>query len=245
MGFGIKTRVKGLAEKLGYAYSGVVHGVDKRRQRTFQKIYENHAWGFEEGGRFHSGGGSRGQAVDDHAGHMTRLLRQDAEELGRPLTIVDLGCGDFNIGARLVAAMPDATYIGCDIVPELVSHNQKRFGGERISFRVVDMVRDPLPDGDVCLVREVFQHLPNGDIASVLPKLTHRFVYVTEAQPLHPEGRPNPGKPVSQHMRFDWRTGRGRGVELGLEPFGVAVEEVFRTQSNHAQHLVTQRVRVS
>jgi hypothetical protein len=42
---------------------------------------------------------------------------------------------------------------------------------------------------------------------------------------------PNPDKPVGADIRFDWRTGRGRGVELNLTPWSLTLEELSRSSS--------------
>src|SRR6266700_922467 len=83
----------------------------------------------------------------------------------------------------------------------------------RIEFRLLDIVSADLPIGDIFLVRQVFQHLSNQEIACTLPKLQkYRHVYVTEAQPIVREGKINFDKPTVKGIRFDWTT--GRGVEL-------------------------------
>jgi hypothetical protein len=43
----------------------------------------------------HSGVSSPGEAVD----HMAELFKHHVTELGRPITIVDVGCVDFQVGA--------------------------------------------------------------------------------------------------------------------------------------------------
>src|SRR5262245_2555377 len=86
-----------------------------------------------------------------------------------------------------------------------------------------------LPIGDICLVRHVFQHLSNKEIACTLPKLQkYRHIYVTEAQPIVREGKINPDKPTGKDIRFDQTTGRGRGVELDQFPYNLDVDEVCR-----------------
>jgi hypothetical protein len=140
-------------------------------------------------------------------------LRAHAAEIAQELVIADLSCGDFTIGSSLMEALDGARYIGCDIVPELVLHNQLKFGHERIKFQTLDIVRDELPDGHVCLIRQVFQHLSNAKIAVILPKLSkYKYIYVSEGQPLNCDGAPNPDKEIGAGVRFDWRTGRGRGL---------------------------------
>jgi hypothetical protein len=75
----------------------------------------------------------------------------------------------------------------------------------------------------------VLQHLSNDDIRKVLPKLRQfGATYISEGQPTTIEGPINPDKPAGSRVRFDWRTGRGRGLELDKPPFGLPVREILR-----------------
>jgi Glycosyltransferase sugar-binding region containing DXD motif len=212
------------------------------RRKTFQDAYKRNLWGKDSHSQFYSGAGSRGEAAQIYVERMVELLQQHATELGRPLTVVDLGCGDFQIGSALMARLPDFTYIGCDIVPELVAYNNKTYANERVSFQRIDIVASSPPEGDVCLVRQVLQHLSNAEIAGVLPRLNQKFVYVTEGHPVERTGPANPDKVTSFDVRFDWRTGRGRGVELGLPPYELTTQETFRASVPPNEIIVTERL---
>lgn len=43
-------------------------------------------------------------------------------------------------------------------------------------------------------------------------------------------------------MRFDSRTGRGRGVELDQPPYGMATEELFRVDAGPTETIATIRI---
>jgi hypothetical protein len=221
---------------------------DLHRRRTFQSVYREQLWGADNACNFFSGVGSRGEHVNKYVDIMIPLLLQHASDIPEELIVVDLGCGDFTIGSALLKSLKGIRYIGCDIVPELISHNQYQFGLKNIEFRRIDMVRDPLPGGHVCLLRQVLQHLSNAEIAAILPKLAkYNYVYVSEHQPLIREGMPNPDKPVGADIRFDWRTGHGRGVELDLPPWNLMLEEVIRSNSTGLikGSIITYRVMIS
>jgi len=212
------------------------------RQDVFSEIYSQKLWGREQHSRFFSGVGSRGEAAATYAEHMADLLRRHMNELGRPITIVDLGCGDFAVGRSLLEQLPGVTYIGCDIVPELIDFNNKNHGKSGVRFQTLDIVSEELPSGDVCLVRQVLQHLSNADILAFLRRQKFPVLYVTEGQPSEITGPPNPDKVASAHVRFDWRTGRGRGIELDKPPFNYLTSEVFRAFSPPYEIIVTHRV---
>jgi hypothetical protein len=58
--------------------------------------------------------------------------------------VVDIGCGDFEVGRRLYNLAQ--RYVACDIARPLISYNQKRFKAANLEFRVLDAVEEPLPE---------------------------------------------------------------------------------------------------
>ena len=179
----------------------------------FSETYGSKTWGGDEG--FFSGQGSRaGHIVEPYVAVLGHELR---ERFGGKATVVDLGCGDFAVGSRLTPHC--RSYVGVDVVPELVQRLQDRHRSERVRFEVADITRDPLPRGDVCLIRQVFQHLSNQEILSVLIRLGgFKAVYVTEHLPI-PErlSKPNLEKAHGPDIRL-WRNS---GVYLDQPPFGL------------------------
>jgi hypothetical protein len=216
-------------------------GASEERRKAFQRIYVKGAWGRDPERPYFSGVGSRGAAAEVYVEHIVKAVQQQARLLGRPPVIVDIGCGDFVIGRELVNQLPEAQYVGCDIVPEVIEYNA-RFANDRVRFELLDAVTDPLPQGDVCLIRQVLQHLPNSDITAVLRKLDYAAVYVTEGQPATREGPVNPDKRVGADVRFDWKSGRGRGVELDQPPFGLRIDELCRAAVPPNEIIITHRV---
>jgi SAM-dependent methyltransferase len=213
------------------------------RRRTFQAIYKNNHWGSDEAASFYSGAGSRGEVVDIYVERMSFIIRQHQRELRRSVRVLDLGCGDFTVGRQLTERIPEMSYIGCDIVPELIQHHAETEANSRISFRRLDIVTDDLPNADVVLARQVLQHLPNADVECILRKLgKYHAAYITEGQPATAEGPFNPDKPIGSGMRFNWQTGHGRGLEFDKPPFNRFVREICRTTSTPLGQIVTFQV---
>lgn len=215
------------------------------RRKTFQIVYRDKLWGTENNSRFFSGIGSHSEPAAIYVDAMVAIISTELKDLQTVATIVDLGCGDFAVGARLLERLPAVQYVGCDIVPELIEHNRERYGSKRVQFQRLDIVSQTLPDGDICLVRQVFQHISNREIACVLPKLRkYRTVFVTEGQPIVRVGSVNPDKPANADVRFGWRTGRGRGVELDQPPWNLTIEEVCRAPGTGVKEvIITHRIR--
>lgn len=181
-------------------------------EEIFTEIYRTNRWGGAPG-TFYSGSGSDQSAIVEPYVEAVRAWLREAGAVQR--TVVDLGCGDFRVGSRLADVC--GHYIGVDIVSDLVRANTAAHAGERVEFRHLDITRDPLPAGEICLLRQVLQHLSNAEIQRVLPKLKqYQWLAVTEHQPSPGRlRRPNADKVHGA----DVRVGRGSGVYLEEPPF--------------------------
>jgi hypothetical protein len=208
--------------------------VGKRdRARIFSRIYRGNMWGGERG-HFYSGGGGDEPFSRAYVAFVSRFLAT----LDRPATVVDIGCGDYRVSSRITA--PGMRYIGVDVVPELIEHNVRVYGSESVDFRCLDVVEQDPPAGDVCLIRQVLQHLSNTDIARVLPRLEqYDYVLVTEHLP-DVMRRPN----VNMRTGGAIRLPDGSGVCLDEPPFSLPnVETVLSVPGDLFGRLVTTLIR--
>lgn len=190
----------------------------KTTETVFAEIYKVNQWGGSGG--FNSGAGT---SVDRVA---TAYIQTVKEHLARmnlsPSRFVDLGCGDFRVGSQIAPLA--SSYIGGDVVPALVDHLNQTHGNGTTSFRCVDMVLDELPEGDVCFIRQVLQHLSNEQIQRILPKLSrYRCVFITE----HIPNRSKPyvaniDKAQGPDIRLYWHS----GVFLDQPPFSVPASQL-------------------
>ncbi len=138
------------------------------------------------------------------------------------LCFVDLGCGDFRIGKQL---LPLCTkYIGADIVKSLIDYNINNYSNENISFVHLDIVDAELPLGDVCFIRQVFQHLSNRQILSILKKIeNYKWVFITEHYPTNNESIvPN----LEKVHGADIRAYKNSGVYLTQAPFNIPIQKI-------------------
>jgi SAM-dependent methyltransferase len=134
-------------------------------QEVFSRIYRSKAWGSHPDRPFCSGEGS---IREDIVGPYCDKVR-DFIQTRNIRHVVDLGCGDFGVGSRLLA--PNLRYTATDIVRELVEDNRKRFAGLSVDFKCMNIINEELPEGELCLVRQVLQHLSNAEILRILNKL--------------------------------------------------------------------------
>jgi SAM-dependent methyltransferase len=195
---------------------------------VFTRIYMNNEWGGKRG-EFYSGSGSSEFHAAKYAEAVRGFIRGNGVR-----TVVDLGCGDFVVGRQL--AMPGVRYIGVDVVEELVSHNQREYGNADTSFQFLDIIEDELPDGDLCLLRQVLQHLSNAQIGKVLAKVRrYPFALITEHYPGPSVAVvPNKDKPHGS----DTRIYDGSAVYLDRPPFSLEGLELV-LEMDAVDHLVS------
>jgi len=184
---------------------------------VFTAIYKQGKWGADpQGGDFYSGSGSHdSELVLPYVEAVSAFLNS----LPSPPSLVDLGCGDFNVGRKLRPCC--GKYTACDVVPGLISRNRARFRDADVDFRCLDITKDDLPEGDVAVLRQVLQHLSNSQILKVLPKLYYyKTLVFTEHLSTHPDFCPNVDKPAGAMVRVYSRS----GVELTRPPFNLKVK---------------------
>lgn len=177
-------------------------------QETFQTIYGSQSW-VQTGVPFSSGSGSKGEPVLQYCDAVVRLIRERNIR-----SVVDIGCGDFFVGKHIVEAA-NVRYIGVDIVPELIAHHQRTVKDPRVTFMHADMTRDTLPGADLCLVRQVMQHLSNQEISSAFANLKqYALLLVAEDVPKSAKEF-NRDKPHGPDVRRYF----GSGVYVDRAPF--------------------------
>lgn len=129
-------------------------GITLTVANTFRRIYRENHWKGEESV---SGEGANSAQTAVLEAQLPILIEQlDVN------TLLDLPCGDFSWMQRV--DLPGVTYIGADIVPELIAENQKRYGREQRQFVTLDLIEDPLPEADLLLCRDGFVHFSLADI---------------------------------------------------------------------------------
>lgn len=180
---------------------------------VFSQIYSSGRWGGD--GKFDSGTGTGNDSVVDP---YLMAIQKEVESLGLSgARFIDLGCGDFRVGRRIIPL--SGSYTGVDIVPSLIEHLQQNYGRDSISFRCLNIIEDALPDGEVCFVRQVLQHLSNDQILKILPKLArYKYAFISEHIPNRTKPyTPNIDKPHGPDIRLYWKS----GVFLDQPPFSL------------------------
>jgi SAM-dependent methyltransferase len=190
--------------------------------KVFEDVYNQSSWGGEQG-KFYSGPGSDGNAARIYAQGIEAFLNE-----WNISSVVDLGCGDFRVASRFLN--DEISYVGIDIVESLVHENLAKHRSEKISFACLDIIKDQLPEGELCLIREVFQHLSNAEILEVMPKLRQfRYVVYTDHQP-GPGARCIPNRDISHGV--DTRIWLDSALFLDQPPFNADTQLLFETPAS-------------
>ena len=189
---------------------------------AMEQIYEKKLWGGGEAFDFYSGAGShQAELLEPYVDAVSSFLTS----FETPLTVCDLGCGDFNVGKQLV---PHAQkYTGVDIVPDLIARNRATFKADNLEFLCLDIAVDEWPAADCVLLRQVLQHLSNAEVQRIVSKLAnYKYVIVTEHLP---QGSFTPNKDILS----------GQGIRLKVQSGIDLLAPPFNLQVKHSRQLLT------
>ena len=190
------------------------------KEQIFDEIYRQQCWGSSPDGKLYSGSGTYDPSVDQYLQYVTGFIEQHGIR-----SIVEIGCGDFAIG-RQYAARVDS-YLGIDASSIVVRSNQEQFATDKISFRHADAASTDLAPADLCIIRQVLQHLDNKSIAAILRKVAlHKYTLITEHLP-SAEFLVSPN--MDKRSGPDIRIAFNSGVYLEQPPFNRHGEVVLTT----------------
>ncbi len=184
-------------------------------KNVMEQVYEKNLWGGNKAD-FYSGEGShQPEIVNPYIAAVTTFLTS----FENPLTVCDLGCGDFNVGKELVPHTKK--YVAVDIVPSLIARNKEKFKAPNLEFQCLDISVADLPAGNCAILRQVLQHLSNAEIQSILNKLAaYKYIILTEHLP---QEAFTPNKEIISGQGN--RLKKHSGVNLLAPPFNFKVKE--------------------
>jgi len=130
-------------------------------------------------------------------------------------SLLDAPCGDFN-WMRHVQWPAGFRYIGADIVPDLIAENRRKYS--TVEFLELDVLRDPLPEVDAWLARDLMIHFPDTAIWTALDQFRRSSIGTLLAT-TYPNARQN----------SDIRFGQVRHINLCAAPFNLPLPfEILR-----------------
>jgi hypothetical protein len=157
---------------------------DKKAERHtfFTKVHDQNLWAGKES---RSGQGSDKTAANEMINALHEVLRSL-----KVASLLDVPCGDFNWMKEV--DLGSTTYIGGDIVEDIVTHNNEIYASPLRRFEIIDIVTDALPAADMIFVRDCFIHFTNDLIMTALQNIVRsRIRYVCLTHDLSHHRYPN------------------------------------------------------
>lgn len=130
----------------------------------FTKIYDRNDWGYSSG---------VGSLPLNNIQYM-ELVRSFIAR-NQLSSVVDFGCGDWQF-SRFID-WSGVHYTGVDLVEQVIEQNRARFARPGIEFRTVETVTQ-VPEADLLLCKDVFQHLSNRTVGECLTAFKLKFCYL-------------------------------------------------------------------
>jgi len=139
---------------------------EENDRQVFSDIYKNNVWC----------GGSGSGSDPKHAMPYLELLQKyfNDKRFGK---IVDIGCGDWQLMARI--SIPRKTsYVGYDVVQEVIDANNRKFAKPNVQFIAINSLKE-IEDvkGDLLIVKDVLAHWPNAQVQYFLAKILPNYKY--------------------------------------------------------------------
>lgn len=166
--------------------------------KTFKEIYEKNLW--------RSSASNSGKGSDDL---QAQTIIQEIPKLLSRFQISsmhDIPSGDFNWMSKL--DLEGITYVGSDIVPELIESNRREFTSDKITFNTMNLTTDSLPKYDLVFVRDCLVHLSYSDTKKALSNIIasrSRYLLTTSF--------------VDRERNFNIASGEWRPINLEKQPY--------------------------
>lgn len=126
------------------------------------------------------------------------------------VSVLDIPCGNFHWMQKV--DLSNINYLGADIVTELIESNKLKYQeSEKLNFKVLNLITDPLPQCDLIIVRDCLVHFSNKDILNAIENIKSsgsKYLLTTTF--------------TNHHMNFDIVTGDWRPLNLQDKPFNFA-----------------------
>jgi SAM-dependent methyltransferase len=147
----------------------------------FTSIYENCLWGDNKNLEYKgsSGFGSKLDLTQPvYIPFLKNFIVTNEIE-----SIVDIGCGDFIFSKKIFDDIKNIKYVGYDIYKDLINYHNKTYkDSDKYKFIHLDILekKDEIVNGDLFIIKEVFQHWTNNEIEFFLKFIikNKKFKYI-------------------------------------------------------------------
>lgn len=174
---------------------------------AFARFYDGNSreWGLT------SGPGSNPYDTIEYRAFLEKFIKMNGVR-----SVVDFGCGDWQF-SRFID-FGSAQYLGLDVVEKLIEANTGRFASERVRFQLSPVDPASIPPGDLLIIKDVLQHLPNHQIMELQRVLFGRFRHVLLT---------NSYQKLSTQRNVEINVGQFRCLDLMSPPFSFRGAYIF------------------
>lgn len=180
-------------------YNSKVHQMHPSQLKsTFTDIYKSNFWNSAES---FSGTGS-----DDTQTEAIRFAIPKLIEKYSIKSMLDVPCGDFNWMRKV--DLTNTQYIGGDIVDEMIQRNNVQYENRNITFKILNLLEDILPEVDLLFCRDCLVHFSYEDINKALVNIRKsncKYILTTSF--------------IKRRINFNIKTGDWRPINLLIRPF--------------------------
>ena len=178
----------------------------KTLTNVFSSIYSNNKWGVG------SGPGSSPINSKEYRQSLVKILEQNDID-----TVLDYGCGDWQFSSLIEWNKYISSYIGVDVVPNVINENKKKFTNKHIEFQLVNE-NWKFPTVDLIICKDVLQHLSNTIVTKLLEnfKLHSDYLFLT-----------NDITHIKKITNQDCLNGKFRPLDLLKDPWNLKGDIVY------------------
>ncbi|NGX45427.1 MAG: hypothetical protein K940chlam2_00581 [Chlamydiae bacterium] len=194
-----------------YLGSELCDDEEKKMAHIFTKFYQEGIWARNGEGKGSSGEGSTVENTITYRTFLQNFLKEHEIK-----TVVDGGCGDWEFSQEL--DWEGISYIGYDVVKEVIESNEKKFAKPHIQFINQSFLTEELPPADLFICKDVFQHLSTDAILAFLPNLK-KFKFCLICNDIDYN--------VELDRCGDTEVGGYRPIDLTKAPFNLQAERVL------------------
>lgn len=131
----------------------------------FEQIYSSNSWKDNYGTS--SGPGSAIECSKEYLLFLQNYVKQN-----NIVSILDLGCGDFNLMRHF--NFDNVQYLGLDVVSTAIEYNKINYSKQNVKFQEMDIFSFKSSNKfDLVILKEVLQHLSNDSITKLLTNIDY------------------------------------------------------------------------
>ena len=150
--------------------------------KVFTKVYETNKWGDNNNPNY-EGSSGLGSSITYNKKKYIPFIHKFLKKY-KIKSVVDLGCGDFRTGL-LLYSKANIDYTGYDAYKGVIDYNNDKFK-EHKNFHFIHLdftsflARKTINNADLCIIKDVLQHLPNDTIIKFMDYITksNKFKYI-------------------------------------------------------------------